>query len=150
MLFFPLRLDLLPRRAVVSAVSWVLLTGVHHHCVNVFVLSPAELAPEGSRDVAVIRFVVATVRVVHACVQKKRPQTCVPLPAVDAVERSILVTLEERMLALVRAVRMMVAGVPEKRRRIPVFLSTVFAVLAHIIFLLPETARIIPYLCGIS
>ena len=120
---------------MVAAASWVLLTGVHHHCVDVFVLTSAELAAECSRDVAVIRFVVAAVRVVHACVQKKRPQVCVLLAAVDAVERSAGIALEERMLAFVRAVRMMIAGVPEKRRRIPIFLSTVLAVFAHVICL---------------
>ena len=78
-------------------------------------------------------FVVAAVRVVHARVQKKRPQVCVLPPAVDAVERSAGVTLEKRMLALVRAARMMIAGVPKKRRRIAIFLSAVFAVLAHVI-----------------
>ena len=118
-----------------AAASWVLLTGVHHHCVNVFVLTPAELASEGSRDVAVIRLVVATVRIVHACVQKKRPQVCVLPSAVDAVERSASVALEKRMLTLVRTVRMMIAGVSEKRRRIPIFLSAVFAVFAHVICL---------------
>ena len=101
--------------------------------MNVFVLTSAELAAECSRDVAVIRFVVAAVRVVHACVQKKRPQVCVLPSAVDAVERSASVALEKRMLALARAVRMMIAGVSEKRRRIPIFLSAVFTVLAHVI-----------------
>ena len=115
-----------------AAASWVLLTGVHHHCVNVFVLPTAELASEGSRDVAVKRFVVASVRVACARIQKESPQARVLLPAMEAVERSASVALEKRMLALVRAVRMMVAGVPEKRRRIPVFLSAVFAVFAHV------------------
>ena len=118
---------------MVAAASWVLLTGVDHHCVDVFVLTPAELASECSRDVAIIRFVVATIRVVHARVQKKRPKARVLLPAVDAVERSASVALEKRMLALVRAARMLVAGVPEKRRRIPIFLSAVLTVFAHVI-----------------
>ena len=118
-----------------AAASWVLLTGVHHHCVDVFVLTPAELAGEISGNVAVERFVVAAVRVVHARVQKKRPQVCVLPSAVDAVERSASVALEKRMLAFVRAVRMMIAGVPEKRRRIPIFLPAVFAVFAHVICL---------------
>ena len=117
---------------MVAAASWVLLTGVHHHCVNVFVLPTAELASECSRDVAVIRFVVATVRVACARIQKESPQARVLLPAMDAVERSASVPLKKRMLALVRAARMMVAGVSEKRRRIPIFLSAIFTVLAHV------------------
>jgi len=100
--------------------------------VNVFVLPTAELASECSRDVAVIRFVVATVRVACARIQKESPQARVLLPAMDAVERSASVALEKRMLTLVRTARMMVAGVSEKRRRIPIFLSAVFAVLAHV------------------
>ena len=120
---------------MVAAASWVLLTGVHHHRVDVFVLPTAELASECSRNVAVKWFVVTPVRVVHARVQKKRPQVCVLPSAVDAVERSAGVALEERMLAFVRAVRMMIAGVPEKRRRIPIFLSAVLAVFAHVICL---------------
>ena len=62
---FPSPYVALPRRAVAPAASWVLLTGVHHHCVNVFVLTPTELASEGSRNVAVIRLMVAAVRIVH-------------------------------------------------------------------------------------
>ena len=114
-----------------ATASWILLTGVHHHCVNVFELPTAELASECSRDIAVIRFVVAPVRIAYARVQKKSPQARVLLPAMDAVERSASVALEKRMLALARAVRMMIAGVPEKRPRIPIRLSAVFAVLAH-------------------
>ena len=123
----------LPRRAVVAAARWVLLAGVHYQCMDVFIFTPTELASECSRDVAVIRFMVATVRIVHTRVQQKRPQACVFLPAVDAEEWSAGVALEKRMLALVRAVRMVVAGVPKKRRRIPIFLSAIFAELAHII-----------------
>ncbi len=128
-----------------AAASWVLLTGVHHHRVDVFVLPTAELASECSRDVAVERFVVAAVRVVHACVQKKRPQVCVLPSAVDAVERSAGVALEQGVIALVGAVRMMIAGVPEKRSRIPIRLAAVFTVLAHILHTFRLSACIVPY-----
>ena len=115
-----------------AAACWVFDTGVQDHRADVLECPPAELAGEIAGYVTVERFVVATVRIVHACVQKKRPQVCVLLPAVDAVERPAGIALEECMLALVRTARMMVAGVPEKRCRIPIFLSAVFAVLAHV------------------
>jgi len=79
---------------MLAAASWVLLTGVHHHCVNVFVLPTAELASECSRDVAIIRFVVATVRIVYARVHKKSPQARVLLPTMNTVERTVGVALE--------------------------------------------------------
>ena len=116
-----------------AAASWVFDTGVQDHRADVLECPPAELAGEISGNVAVIRFVVAPVRIVDARVHKESPQARVLLPAMDAVERSASVALEKRMLALVRTARMMVAGVSEKRRRIPIFLSAVFAVLAHVI-----------------
>ena len=51
-------------------------------------------------------------------------------PAELAGEIAGKVSVERLVVA---TVRMMVASVPEKRRRIPVFLSAVFAVLAHVI-----------------
>ena len=115
-----------------AAASWVFDAGVQDHRADVLECPPTELAGEIAGNVAVKRLVVAPVRIVYARVQKKRPQVCVLPSAVDAVERSAGVALEKRMLAFVRAVRMMIAGVPEKRRRIPIFLSAVFAVFAHV------------------
>ena len=51
------------------------------------------------------------------------------------VERAVGFALEQGVMTLVGAVWMMVAGVPEKRPRIPIRLSAVFAVLAHVAYL---------------
>ena len=118
-----------------AAASWVLLAGVHYQRVDIFILTTAELASECSRDIAIECLMIAAVRIVYTCIQKKRPQTCVPLPAVDAVKRSASIALEKRMIALVWTTWMMVAGITQKRRRIPIFLSAVFAVLAHVTLL---------------
>ena len=114
-----------------AAASWVLLAGVHHHRMDVFVLPTAELASEGSGDVAVKRFVVTSVRIVHASVQEQITQARVPLAAVHTVERAVGITLKQGVIALIGAAWMMVAGIPEKRPRIPIFLPTVLAVFAH-------------------
>ena len=73
---------------------------------------------------------VATVRIVYARVQKKSPQTRVLLPAVHAVERAVGVALEQGVIAT--SAWMACAGVMEKRPRIPIRLSAVFAVLAYV------------------
>ena len=118
-----------------ATASWFFDTGVQDHRADVLECPPAELAGEIAGNVAVERLVVAPVRIAYARVQKQSPQARVSLPAVDAEEWSAGVALEKRMLALVRTARMMIAGVPEKRRRIPIFLSAVLAVFAHVICL---------------
>ena len=110
-------------------VSWVFDTGVQDHRADVLECPPAELAGEIARNVAVERFVVASVRIACACIQKESPQARVLLPAMDAVERAVGVALEQGVVA--PSARMASAGVKEKRPRIPIRLSAVFAVLAH-------------------
>ena len=116
-----------------AAASWVFDTGVQDHRADVLECPPAELAGEIAGNVAVERLVVATVRIVYARVQKKRPQARVLLPAVHAVERAVGVALEQGVIAT--SARMACAGVMEKRPRIPIRLSAVFAVLAHAVCL---------------
>ncbi len=118
------------RRAVAAAASWIFDTGVYYHRADVLECPPAELAGEIAGNVAVERLVVAPVRIVDARVQKKRPQARVLLPAVHAIERAVGVALEQGVIA--PSARMARAGVMEKRPRIPIRLSTVFAVLAHV------------------
>ena len=114
-----------------AAASWVFDTGVQDHRADVLECPPAELAGEIAGNVAVERLVVATVRIAYARVQKKSPQARVLLPAVYAVERAVGVALEQGVIA--PSARMACAGVKEKRSRIPIRLSAVFAVLAHVI-----------------
>ena len=120
----------LPRRAVATAASWVFGATVQDHRADVLECPPAELAGEIAGNVAVERFVVATVRIAYARVQKKSPQARVLLPAVDAVERAVGVALEQGVIA--PSARMTCAGIMEKRPRIPIRLSAVFAVLTHV------------------
>ena len=98
--------------------------------MDVLECPPTELAGEIARNVAVERLVVAPVRIVDARVQKKSPQARVLLPAVYTVERAVGVALEQGVIAT--SARMACAGVMEKRPRIPIRLSAVFAVLAHV------------------
>ena len=111
--------------------------------MDVFVLPTAELASEGSGDVAVKRFVVTSVRIVHASVQEQITQARVPLAAVHTVERAVGITLKQGVIALIGAAWMMVAGIPEKRPRISIFLPTVLAVFAHGIVLSVDCVGII-------
>ena len=110
--------------------SWVFDTGVQDHRADVLECSPAELAGKIAGNVAVERLVVATVRIAYARVQKQSPQTRVLLPTVYAVERAVGVALEQGVIA--PSARMTCAGIMEKRPRIPIRLSAVFAVLAHV------------------
>ena len=112
-----------------AAASWVFDTGVQDHRADVLECPPAELAGEIAGNVAVERLVVAPVRIVDARVQKKSPQARVLLSAVHAVERAVGVALKQGVIA--PSARMACAGVMEKRPRIPIRLSAVFAVLAH-------------------
>ena len=116
-----------------AAASCFFDTGVQDHRADVLECPPAELAGEIAGNVAVERLVVATVRIVYARVQKKSPQARVLLPAMHAVERAVGVALEQGVVA--PSARMACAGVKEKRPRIPIRLSAVFAVLAHVTFL---------------
>ena len=111
------------------AASWVLDPGVQNHRADVLECPPAELAGEIAGNVAVERLVIATVRIAYARVQKKSTKTRVLLPAVYAVERAVGVALEQGVVA--PSARMASAGVKEKRPRITIRLSAVFAVLAH-------------------
>ena len=113
-----------------AAASWVFDTGVQDHRTDVLECPHAELAGEIAGNVAVERLVVATVRIVYTRVQKKRPQARVLLPAVYAVERAVGVALEQGVVAT--SARMACAGVKEKRSRVSIRLSAVFAVLAHV------------------
>ena len=116
-----------------AATFWVAGASAGHHAANVAEFPPAELAGEIAGNVAVERFVVAAVRIVYARVQKKRPQTRVLLPAVHAVERAVGVALEQGVIA--PSAWMARAGVKEKRPRVSIRLSAVFAVLAHAVCL---------------
>ena len=112
------------------AASWVFDTGVQDHRADVLECPPAELAGEIAGNVAVERLVIATVWIAYARVQKKSPQARVLLPAMHAVERAVGVTLEQGVIA--PSARMACAGVKEKRSRVSIRLSAVFAVLAHV------------------
>ena len=128
-----------------AAASWVFDTGVQDHCADVLECPPAELAGEIAGNVAVERLVVAPVRIVDARVQKKSPQARVLLPAVNAIERAVGVALKQGVIAT--SARMACAGVKEKRPRIPIRLSAVFAVLAHVTYLV-EGGCSLPNLSG--
>ena len=119
----------LPRRTVAATTSWIFGAAVQDHRADVLECPPAELAGEITGNIAVERLVVATVRIAYACVQKKRPQARVLLPAVHAVERAVGVALEQGVIA--PSARMACTGVKEKRPRVSIRLSAVFAVLAH-------------------
>ena len=114
-----------------AAASWVFDTSVQDHRADVLECPPAELAGEIAGDVAVERLVVAPVRIAYARVQKKSPQARVLLPTEYAVERAASIALEQSMIAAPS--RMVHAGIAKKRRRIAIFLTAVFAVLAHVI-----------------
>ena len=113
-----------------AATSWIFGAGVQDHRADVLECPSTELAGEIAGNVAVERLVVATVRIAYARVQKKSPQARVLLPAVYAVERAVGVALEQGVIT--PSARMACAGVKEKRSRIPIRLSAVFAVLAHV------------------
>ena len=113
-----------------ATASWVFDTGVQDHRADVLECPPAVLAGEITGNIAVERFVVATVRIAYARVQKKSPQARVLLPAVYAVERAVGIALEQGVIA--PSARMACAGVNEKRSRVSIRLSAVFAVLAHV------------------
>ena len=113
-----------------AAASWFFDTGVQDHRADVLECPPAELAGEIAGNVTVERLVVAPVRIAYARVQKKSPQARVLLPAMHTVERTVGVALEQCVIAT--SARMACAGVMEKRPRIPIRLSAVFAVLAHV------------------
>ena len=115
---------------MLAAALRILGTRTRHHSSNVLECPPAELAGEIAGNVAVERLVIATVRIAYTRVQKKSPQARVLLPAVYAVERAVGVALEQGVVA--PPARMACAGVKEKRPRIPIRLSAVFAVLAHV------------------
>ena len=112
-----------------AAASWVFDTSVQDHRADVLECPPAELAGEIAGNVAIDRLVVAPVRIAYARVQKKSPQARVLLPAMHAVERAVGVALEQGVIA--PSARMACAGVKEKRSRVSIRLSAVFAVLAH-------------------
>ena len=126
-----------------ATASWGFDTGVQDHRADVLEFPPAELAGEIAGNVAVERLVVAPVRIAYARVQKKSPQARILLPAMHAVERAVGITLKQGVIALVWAAWMMVAGVPEKRPRISIFLPTVLAVFAHGIVLSVDCVGII-------
>ena len=84
---------------MLAATCRILRAGIQHHRADVPERPPAELAGEVAVNPAFVGLVVTAVGVVHAGVQQKRTEIVVLLPAMDTVERSILVTLEERMLA---------------------------------------------------
>ena len=116
-----------------AAASWFFDTSVQDHRADVLECPPAELAGEIAGNVAVERLVVAPVWIAYARVQKKSPQARVLLPAMHAVERAVGVALEQDVVA--PSARMACAGVKEKRPRIPIRLSAVFAILTHVVCL---------------
>ena len=116
-----------------AAASWVFDAGVQDRRADGLECSSGELVGEIAGNITVEWLMVAPVRIVDARVQKKRPQTRVLLPTVYAVERAVGVALEQGVIAT--SARMARTGVMEKRPRVSIRLSAVFAVLAHVTFL---------------
>ena len=116
---------------MVPAAFGVLGAAVGDEGAEAWVGAPAELAAEGAVRVALERFVVRSVRIVHAAVGHQRAERRVLLAAVDAEERAVLVALEESVPSLPESARMMGAGIREQALCIRVLLSAVLAVFAQ-------------------
>ena len=84
---------------MLPATRWIPRTRVHHHRADVPEAASAELAGEVTVNPALIGFVVPTIRIVRTGIQHKRTEVIVLEPAMDTVERPILVALEERVFA---------------------------------------------------
>ena len=84
---------------MLAAAGRILRAGIQHHRADVLEGAPAELTGEVAADTAFVGFVVAPVRIVRTRIQHERTEVVVLEPAMDAVERSFLVALEERVLA---------------------------------------------------
>ena len=82
-----------------AAAGRILRTGIQHHRADVVIGAPAELAGEVAADSALVGFVVPTVRIVRTRIQHEQTEIVVLLPTMDAVERPLLVALEERVFA---------------------------------------------------
>lgn len=78
----------------------VLGATVGDHGSDVAVFTSAVLAGERAVRVALERFVVPTVRVVHAAVGHQRAERRVFLAAVEADERTVLIALKQGVLAV--------------------------------------------------
>ena len=104
-------------------------TGIQHHRAKVVIGASAELAGEVAADPAFVRFVATSVRIVRTRIQHERAEVVVLHPAMNAVERPFLVTLEERVFAA--PVRMMGTRIQEQRPRVVVLLPAVSAKFAH-------------------
>ena len=79
---------------MLAAATGIFHTRIQHHRADVLEGSPAELAGVLAVNPPLVGLVVTTVRIVHAGVQQKRTEVIVLLPAMDAVERTLLVALE--------------------------------------------------------
>ena len=88
-----------------AAACWIPRTGIQHHRADVVIGATAELAGEVAADPAFVRFVATSVRIVRTRIQHERAEVVVLHPAMNAVERPLLVALKERVFAA--PVRMM-------------------------------------------
>ena len=84
---------------MLAAACRILRAGIQHHRADVLEGAPAELAGEVTVNPALIGFVVPTIRILRTGIQHKRTEVIVLEPAMDTVERPILVALEERVFA---------------------------------------------------
>ena len=107
----------------------ILRTGAAHHRANVPIRPTAELTGEVPGNVAVICLMMASIRILCTRAAQKRAEIRILHPAMDAVERTILVTLEQSMLA--PPVRMLCARARQQRPRVVVFHSAILAVFTH-------------------
>lgn len=73
--------------------------GIQHHRANVVISAPTELAGVLAVNPALVGFVVPTIRIVLTRIQHERTEVVILLSAMNAVERPLLVTLEERVFA---------------------------------------------------
>lgn len=114
---------------MVAATFGVLRAAVGYKVAHGWIGLSAVFADEWTMRIALEGFVVPSIRVVHAAVSHKRAEFRPFLPAVDADERSILVTLEEDMLA--PSVRVKGAGIVQQVSGVRILPSAVFAQFAH-------------------
>ena len=82
-----------------AAAGWIPRAGIQHHRADVVIGATAELAGEVAADPTLVGFVMPSVRIVLTRIQHERTEVVVLLSAMDAVERSLLIALEERVFA---------------------------------------------------
>lgn len=85
---------------VAAAALGVARARIANHVTDCPVLTPAVLAGKWAVRVTLERFVVPTVRVVHAAVGHQRAERRIFLAAVEADERTVLIALKQGVLAV--------------------------------------------------